>query len=247
MGRSGDSAPATTHAIDIAPAGASAVEVLATHIRTMIVTERLALGDPLPSERVLCERFSASRNTVREAMRLLKAYGVVEIRPRSGATVLDNRRGQATDLLSANPADLSLASFADIQGFRSLIEMASAEPLFERAGPDDIVHLRRINSHLRDIVTLPEAAEADFGFHLRLIAILGNRAVLDVYSIMKPLILKIIITGKSRRSFATQTFVEHEAIVDALEARNRIHYQFAVQTHLDRALSHYSVSRPGAD
>lgn len=246
MVRSSASAPATTHAIDIAPTGASAVEVLAMHIRTMIVAEGFGLGDPLPSERVLCERFSASRNTVREAMRVLKAYGVVDIRQRSGATVVDNRPGQALDLFSANPAELSLASVADIQGFRGLIEMASAERLFERAVPDDIVQLRRINAHLRDIGTLPESAEADFGFHQRLIAILGNRALLDVYSIMKPLILKIIITGKSRRSFATQTFVEHEAIVDALEARNRIHYQFAVQTHLDRALSHYSVSHQGA-
>jgi DNA-binding FadR family transcriptional regulator len=73
---------ATARGTEAKPAAASAVEDIVAAIRDMIDGENLGIGDSLPSERELCERFATSRNTVREAMRMLKAYGVVTVRPK---------------------------------------------------------------------------------------------------------------------------------------------------------------------
>ncbi|HEY7046922.1 MAG TPA: GntR family transcriptional regulator, partial [Jatrophihabitantaceae bacterium] len=55
-------------------------EAIVDQIKTLIRTNRLRPGDRLPSERELCERMGVSRVTVREALRILEAGGLVEIR-----------------------------------------------------------------------------------------------------------------------------------------------------------------------
>ena len=76
----------------------------------------------------------------------------------------------------------------------------------------------------------------DFRFHLRLVSILDNRAVLDVYRIMKPVIIRIMERAKELRDFTVDTYDQHAAVVDALAAKDRIRYQYALQSHLQVGL-----------
>ncbi|OLT18832.1 hypothetical protein BJF78_11525 [Pseudonocardia sp. CNS-139] len=59
---------------------------VAEKIRSLIISEDIAEGSRLPSERDLAERFRASRPTVSQALRTLSLMGLVEIRRGSGAT-----------------------------------------------------------------------------------------------------------------------------------------------------------------
>jgi GntR family transcriptional repressor for pyruvate dehydrogenase complex len=213
-------------------AAPSAVDAIVTNIRKLISEEGLRVGDSLPTERELCERFQASRNTVREAMRILKAYGMVTVRPKVGATIIDDRMERVFDLFSFNTMEVSRNTFTEIQGFRSLLEVASVDHIFDNITDEDIVDLRRINDSMRYIHSIPEASNIDFQFHLRLVSILDNTAVRDVYRIMKPVIIRIMELGKSREDFAEGTYSQHLAIIEALEARSRISYQYALQSHL---------------
>ena len=65
----------------------SAVDRMVDLIRDLIAERGLQLGDPLPTERELGELYVASRNTVREALQVLRAYGIVETRPKVGAVL----------------------------------------------------------------------------------------------------------------------------------------------------------------
>lgn len=210
----------------------SAVEGLVLEIRALIDSELLKVGDALPSERELCERFSTSRNTVREAMRMLKAYGVVEVRPKVGATIIDNRMARAFDLFSFNTIEISRKTFADIQGFRTLIEVNSVDAMFDNLTDDHLAALLAANAAMKSAQTIQEASEADFGFHISLVGILDNAALLELYRIMKPVIIGIMEKGKSRQDFRTSTFDQHQAVIDALSAHDRINYQYALQHHL---------------
>lgn len=224
---------------DDQPTGRSAVEILCQQIRNLITTEGLSIGDSLPSERELCERFSTSRNTVREAMRMLKAYGIVDVRPKVGATIVDNRMARAIDLFSFNPAEVSFENFRDVQGMRALVEVASVDQLFERATDEALDELEAINRSLAMQPHLSAASEVDFQFHMHLVGILGNRAIQDVYSIMKPIIIRIMKLGKTRLSFRTSVFDQHHAVIAALRARDRISYQYALQSHLDAGFANF--------
>ncbi len=231
--------PRSEPGVVIRPSSRSAVDDLVAKIRTLISDRGLTVGDNLPTERELCEHFQASRNTVREAMRILKAYGIVSVRPKVGATIIDDRMERALDLFAFNTLEVSRSTFVDIQGFRGLIETASVDLLFDRAVPEDIDDLNRANAELLRAESAVDASEADFRFHTRLVQIIGNKAILDVYKIMKPVILKIMIRGKTRRTFSTTTYSEHAEIVAAIEARDRLAYQYKMKAHLEAGFPHF--------
>ncbi len=213
------------------PSG-SAVDTVVRQIRELISEAKLKVGDSVPTERELCTRFNASRNTVREAMRILKAYGLVEVRPKVGATITDNRMARVFDLLSFNTMDVSRKTFTDVQAFRDLLEVGSAEQIIDRMTARDVDELHHINRRLSGIHDLQEASETDYSFHVRLISILDNAAILDVYKVMKPVILRIMLKGKTRRTFKTETFSEHDEVIEALAARDRLAFQYRLRNHL---------------
>src|SRR6478609_9297265 len=49
-------------------------------IKRYILEERLRPGDPLPTEPALCEALGASRSSVREAVKILNALDIVDVR-----------------------------------------------------------------------------------------------------------------------------------------------------------------------
>lgn len=214
----------------------SAVDVVLAQIRELIVEGGLKVGDKLPTERELCERFASSRNTVREAMRMLKAFGVVEVRPKVGATIVDQRMNRAFDLFSFNVTEISRQTFDDIQGFRELIETGSVIQIFAAVTPADLTELREINREMVRAKTVIEASEQDLRFHTRLVSIIGNKSILDIYQIMTPVILRIMQRGKTRRTIEGETYREHQAILDAVERRDALAFQYLMRTHLRAGL-----------
>ena len=214
----------------------SAVEGLVEQIKGLIDARNLGVGDRLPSERELGAMFASSRTTVREAMRILKAYGVVDVRPKVGALIIDRRMDAVFDLYSFNTLELSRETFLDTQGFRQLIEVGSVDRLLERIGRSDIDELRRINEAMRAETNLAAAALHDYRFHTRLVSILGNQQIMEIYRIMMPVMLKIMENSARRGRTGIVNYEEHAGIVAALEDRNRIAYQYRVSQHLDAGI-----------
>ena len=64
-------------------------------LRDEIVGGVFAIGSLLPPEHELCTRFAVSRNTVREALRLLREDGFIASRRGAGSTVLPSRPSAA--------------------------------------------------------------------------------------------------------------------------------------------------------
>ena len=218
----------------------SAVDLMLAQIRTLITEGGFKIGDRLPTERELSERFSASRTTVREAMRMLKAFGVVEVRPKVGATIIDQRMNRAFDLFSFNVTEISRQTFDDIQGFRELIETGSFMHILDAMTPATLSTLRKINDEMVRARTVIEASEHDLRFHTGLVSVIGNKAILDIYRIMTPVILRIMQRGKTKRTIEGETYHEHEAILSAIENRDAIGFQYLMRMHLRAGLSTFN-------
>ena len=75
---------------------------IAEDLRGQIVSGQLAPGRQLPTELQLRDRFSASRNTVRDAVKWLTSLGLVEVRPGQGTFVIEKIDPFVTTL-SGNP------------------------------------------------------------------------------------------------------------------------------------------------
>src|SRR5690606_3363240 len=109
-------------------------QVIVDQIRLLIHQGKLRPGDRLPSERELCSRFGVSRVTVREALPVLEAGGLVEIRvgAHGGAFVTmpsNERLGEGlADLLKLSPL-----TAAEVTEARRIFELGIVPLVVERA------------------------------------------------------------------------------------------------------------------
>lgn len=216
------------------PSDGSAVDNLVQQIKGYIQSNGLTVGDTLPSERELGEKFAAARNTVREAVRILKAYGVVDVRPKIGAVIVNRHMDAVLDLFSFQ-LSISRETFLDIQGFRRLIEVGSADAILATLTNADVARFRSLNDTILDAPSKVEAAERDFAFHAALLELADNQTVLNVYTTMKPIIVRLMETGKETHGLQG-THDTHSRILDALEKRDRLGFQYWMSSHLDHGL-----------
>lgn len=75
---------------------------VARALRKDIVDGVYPVGSQLPTEHELCQRFSVSRYTVREALRRLREDNLVSSRPRTGTLVVPRPTSGAYDVMSIN-------------------------------------------------------------------------------------------------------------------------------------------------
>ena len=217
------------------PARVSAVDRLVDQIRDLVRTRDLVIGDALPTERELGNLFQSSRNTVREALQVLKAYGIVEVRPKIGA-VLSDRHEDAVRKLFAFQNAISPASFLDVQGYRRIIEMGICDHLILHATADDLDNLDVVNAQILSAQSVDHAAHCDFAFHEALVALAGNRTLLTNYRLLQPVITQIMRVGKAERPVQIDTHKTHREIIGALRARDRVAYAYMISSHLEYGL-----------
>ncbi len=67
--------------------GKTVVDKIVDNIANAIINGELKPGEKLPTEKELCESMDVGRNSVREAIKILEAYGVVHIRRAEGTFV----------------------------------------------------------------------------------------------------------------------------------------------------------------
>jgi GntR family transcriptional repressor for pyruvate dehydrogenase complex len=213
----------------------SAVDDAVRQIKALIRERGMVIGDVLPSEAELAVMFDSSRNTVREAFRTLKAYGVAESRQKVGA-VLTGQHENAMRNLFSFAMEISVDAFRDIQGFRRLTEMNLYDLLAERATEQMLAEMERVNDAIPLAETPQKASELDFQFHKMLVDAAGNRTLSETYGMLKPVIERLMLSGKSQRLTLQTVAIEHRNIVQALRARDRIGFSYHMARHLDAGL-----------
>lgn len=103
---------------------------VAEAIKSWVVEQGLVAGDRLPSEHEMIERFSMAKGTIREAMRILEAQGLVKTRtgPGGGSFVHEVSKERARALLG-NYFYFKNLTIADIYQLRRSLEPELAASL----------------------------------------------------------------------------------------------------------------------
>ncbi|MFC3219963.1 FadR/GntR family transcriptional regulator [Tianweitania populi] len=229
-----------THKTPEFPHGRSVVNRLVDDIRDLVETRGLQVGDPFPTERELCASLGASRNTVREALVVLRAFGLVETRPKSGAIVADGHAEAVRRLLSFHRGLVSAEGFRDVQGFRRIVETGVGEHIIMHASDADLAALDAVNDRILGLREPDDLVRADYEFHDALVELGGNRTVLATYRMLRPVIEDIMRIGKSVRTVKTDVHATHAELVDSLRQRDRIAYTYLVSRQMNYGLRHLS-------
>ncbi|GAA2116220.1 FadR/GntR family transcriptional regulator [Actinomadura alba] len=212
-------------------------ERVAREIVDVIVSNQMTSGTRLPIESVLQEQLGVGKNTLREALRILEAWGVVEIRRgRNGGPTVRNPRPE--DLREALTVQLLFASATldDVIEARCCVEPQSAMLAAERMTNKEMSKLRDSVQRMRDQADDQAAfLEENQFFHWQIAASTGNvvmQAFLDT--------LKSVLDGTSRgvqykpaRRLAVAD--AHECIVEAIAARDPHRARREMEAHLREA------------
>ena len=164
-------------------------ELVLQRIEEQIVAGNLRVGDRLPAERDLAAQLGVSRSSIREAVRILEAQGVLTSGVGSGP--------DAGTVVTALPAEaltrvlrlhLALSSFdlAEMVEARVTLERSSARLAARDATHDDLAELTRLLAAMDQPEVTREAFHAlDTDFHVALARASHNRLVREMTTALR--------------------------------------------------------------
>jgi GntR family transcriptional regulator, transcriptional repressor for pyruvate dehydrogenase complex len=196
---------------------------VAEQLREAILSGELAPGDALPTERILSEAFGASRASVREALRVLQAQGLIA---GGGAPAPAVVAGEA--VLPARDAivtmlRLSRVDLEDLVELRCLLESAALSRAAAQPDHSQLAEARRALDDMRAAGVGVEAFdEADVRFHVALVRASGNEAMHLVMLALRGAVARHLLEAlraiPDPRPLLDRLADEHAAILDATEA-----------------------------
>ena len=137
-------------------------------ITNAILNGELKAGDKLPTEQQLVKSLGAGRYSVREAVKMLVALGILEIRRADGTYILDTPGPQMIDPVVYSFL-LSQKTSSDLQDMRVFYERSILELAVERASDKEIENIELIYNKFEKEITekskYQEIIDLDIEFH----------------------------------------------------------------------------------
>lgn len=196
---------------------------------------QLKPGDRLPSERELVEKLGVSRNSVREALRMLETAGIVKVTQGRATYITSTARVSGPQDFWARWLTANQSQVLDLLDLREALELKCVAWAAQRATAADIERIVAAHAALLLLVDSGEAeamAQADLEFHAAIGAAVHN----PLFVSLVPGILealhhsRVAIFGLAGR--ATESCREHAAIVRAIEAADPEAATQAMQQHM---------------
>lgn len=216
-------------------------------IRSAILEGELKIGDQLPAEKDFAKHFGVSKSSLREAYRVLEAYGLLEIRQgMSGgafikkvdlATVKD---GLVNYLFFQNPG---IREYTQI---RTFIEPQVVKICAEKITDNDIEYLE---NNILEMEQEPDGetfmSDLDAAFHKKLGDIAQNKIISLIVESVQTALINIKRIVHTDDLFLKMVCDDHKKIVAALRARDPEKAAQAMTDHINQVEKGMLASKNG--
>jgi DNA-binding FadR family transcriptional regulator len=210
-----------------------AFRAIARELEQQVLSGELAVGSVLPGELSLAKRFSVSRSTIREAIRLLEQLGLIrreQGRNKLTVTAPSNKEIGARMRTAFLLQDTTFEQLLDVM---SAIEPMCAAVAAVKADDDDLAaiadNLARTEAALDD----PEALVAlDIEFHNLVAAATGNGALRLSRDTIGELFYPAFNQVIRRLNAGARLLFAHRKIFEALKARNAAEARSWMEKHI---------------
>lgn len=208
-------------------------ETVATEIKEILLSGKIQKGDKLPSETALADRLKVSRSSVREALRLLSAWGYIELIPNRGAFALVTNESELPS--PRTWLELNREMVDEFLSVRSCIEPFAAELCASNISSEGIAKLEELLDKFESAVKSCDwelLSKYDLEFHRTILNESRNRYLIQIY---QPLLEAFM--QYSRRSMAatytqSNTHNEHRAIFTAIAQHSPEEAGAAMRLHI---------------
>lgn len=211
---------------------------LAEQIMGLIAAGEFGIGERLPSERNLADRFQVSRTSVREAVIALEVQDMVEVRGGSGIYVSRQPDSIKPIYVPEGPGPFELLRA------RRLLEGEVAAQAADLRKDTDIDRIYSALADMRDHCDDKRANEAaDRLFHLRIAEAAGNGVLVHMVSALWDQ-LRGPIWVRLEEHFHTPvlrqaSLQDHQQVFAALVARDVVAARQAMHAHIDRVVGEF--------
>lgn len=202
----------------------SAVDIVVNSIKQLLMDRRLKPGDKLPSELDISEGLGVSRGSVREAMKILSAFGLIDIRVGNGTFVCETPGNEIMDSLlfsffATNPDIESLYEF------RQIFEIDVLE-LTLKCYQENMAERSALLNNLQTLETLMQSdahpdtlKENDLEFHRLLGSATHNLLVERVYNFIIDF-MEPSISATHKNQSGEIVYKVHKDIIDIIETQD---------------------------
>ncbi|MFG3709015.1 FadR/GntR family transcriptional regulator [Micromonospora sp. NPDC047670] len=206
-----------------------------TGIKEYILRNRLKPGDLLPTETELCEAVGASRSSVREAVKILSALDIVEVRHGHGTFVGRMSLNALVEslafrgLLSGEEDHHVLGQVVDV---RQTLEQGLAAEIIDVLDDGHRADLSALAEQMAELAAQDkDFLEIDRAFHLKLMEPLGNDLLLQLTEAFWQVQAIVAPTLRTEPEHRVITAQRHQAIVDAILGGDPAVLKAAVADH----------------
>lgn len=202
-----------------------------------IIAGTLTAGEQLPPEGQLAIEFGVSRLTMREAVRLLQAQGVIVQVPGSRHRIapVPEWTGMDAVVRHARSAGQRERSSLELLEVRMMIETGAAQLAAARRGDDD---LELLEDALRRMTVHHEAADveafivADLEFHDAIIRAAANRILVAAILPLTTMLEETRGETSAVAEIRVHALAEHRAVLDAIRSGVGVDARDAMAQHM---------------
>ena len=213
---------------------------VADNILSMITIEkRFSIGDKLPNEMELSEELNVSRTTLREAIRILVAYDILEIRRGKGTYVTQKAFEQPQDLEQLSAVKVNAR---DLYEMRLIFEPEAAYLAAQRGTDAEIKRILDYGKRIENEIKNGEDRTKDeHAFHKAIAQATHNEFMNKLMPILYQAISKGVVLSVQSEKAMNDTIGDHRMIMEFLEQRNAEGAKNAMKIHIMHAIKELNI------
>ncbi len=204
-----------------------------------IIEGKLSPGDKLPTEPELAALYEAGRNSVREAIKKLEAYGIVYIKRADGTFISENYNQKMLDPMLYSII-LQKNSWRDFVELRAVIDIGTLEVIIDGAKPGDSykelhrILLRMESEFLEDAPSVEKIMMYDTEFHSHIAKRANNPQLVTITDYITRLTVpsrKKTVRGILENGKEEEFIALHRQMLEIIEKKERDKIVKTVQDH----------------
>ena len=211
-------------------------ERIADDILAMItIDKKFVIGDKLPNENQLSVELKVSRTTLREAIRILVAHNVLEIK-RGKGTYVTNHEGFNTNL-GLEEFSTTKLNAKDLYEMRLIFEPQTAYYAAKRATDKELERILYYGKLEEEkILKNEDRTEAEQAFHKSIAKATHNEFMDKLMPILYKAIDKGVILSDENEDIIQDTLNDHRNIMEFLANRDAEGAKTAMKLHILHAM-----------
>ena len=213
---------------------------IADTILSMITIEkRFTAGDKLPNENELSAELNVSRTTLREAIRILVAYDVLEIQRGKGTFVTPTALEQDSALGQLSNIKVNAK---DLYEMRLIFEPEAAYLAAIRGTDAEIKRILEFGQKIeQEIKAGQDRTDHENSFHKAIAQATHNEFMNQLMPILYQAIAKGVTLSAMSQKAVSDTVNDHRMIMDFLEQRNAEGAKNAMKIHIMHAMRELGI------